>query len=117
MNLITSFNIIAFSFSYQLNLFPTYNSLGWNKSNETALKAVIIGVSVTAFLYIMVGILSIYTFGNDLETSVLTNVDAEDNAFSWIIRIAFLIVLGCHIPYIFFPTKESLLILVDEITN
>merc|ERR1719225_899996 len=50
-------------------------------------------------------------------TSVIDNVDEEDNAYSYVIRVAFLLVLACHIPYVFFPAKESLLILFDEAKN
>ena len=70
---------------------------------------------MTTTVYLSVGILSIYVFGSALHASVLENVDEEDNLYSLVIRIAFMIVLACHIPYVFFPTKESLLIMVDEV--
>ena len=66
MKLVTGFNIIAVAFSYQINLFPMYNSLGWNKSNKTGLTAVVIGVSMTVFIYVVLGILCVYTFGSEL---------------------------------------------------
>lgn len=114
MKLITGFNIIVLAYSYQINLFPTYNSLGANKSNSTGIKAVAIGTSLSALIYITLGILSIYLFGSSLDASVLTNVDEESNVYSYIIRVSFLIVLACHIPYIFFVTKEPFLIIIDE---
>ena len=73
-----------------------------------------IGSGLSLLIYVSLGILSIYIFGSDLESSVLKNVDEEKNVYSYIIRVAFLLVLACHIPYIFFPTKESFLIIVDE---
>ena len=114
LDLITSFNTVVLAYAYQINLFPTYNSLGENKTNETAVKAIKIGSSLTFFVYTSLGILSIYTFGESLEDDVFINVDEEQNIYSLIIRIAFLIVLACHIPYSFFPTKESLLLMIDE---
>ena len=105
------------AYAYHINLFPTYNSLGTNKSNKTGMKAVAIGSSMSFGIYVSLGILSIYMFGTDLEASVLKNVSEENNVYSYIIRIAFLLVLGCHIPYIFFPTKESFLIIFDEAEN
>ena len=81
------------------------------------MMAVLIGTIASSIIYLSIGILSIYTFGTEIESSVIKNVNEEDNAYSYIIRISFLLVLACHIPYIFFPTKESLLIIVDEIQN
>jgi len=37
IELVTGFNIIVLAYSYHLNLFPTYNSLGSNKSNKAGL--------------------------------------------------------------------------------
>ena len=117
MQLVTGFNIIVLAYAYHINLFPTYNSLGTNKSNKSGMGAVAIGSALSTLIYISLGILSIYTFGSALETSVIKNVDEEQNVYSYIIRITFLIVLATHIPYIFFPTKESFLIIFDEAKN
>ena len=50
LDLITSFNTVVLAYAYQINLFPTYNSLGENKTNETAVKAIKIGSSLTFFV-------------------------------------------------------------------
>mmetsp|Transcript_29778 Transcript_29778/g.36957 ORF Transcript_29778/g.36957 Transcript_29778/m.36957 type:complete len:141 (+) Transcript_29778:733-1155(+) len=117
MELVTGLNIIVLAYAYQINLFPTYNSLGANKSNKTGLDAVAISAALSFLIYVSLGILSIYIFGSSLESSVLKNVDEERNIYSYIIRVCFLVVLGCHIPYIFFPTKESFLIIIDQAQN
>lgn len=117
MELVTGFNTIVLAYAYQTNLFPTYRSLGANRNNDTAMRGILFGVTMSFFIYITLGILSIYTFGESLESDVFVNINEEDNAFSLTIRIAFLIVLACHIPYVFFPTKESFLIIIDELQN
>jgi len=65
-------------------------------------------------LYTSVGLLSVYMFGSGVDSNVLDNVNEESNTSSYIIRFMFLIVLACHIPYIFYFGKEGLLIFVDE---
>ena len=47
MELVTGFNTIVLAYAYQTNLFPTYNSLGANKTNETALNGIVIGIALT----------------------------------------------------------------------
>lgn len=66
-------------------------------------------------MYISLGIICLYDFGTALDANVLTNVDEEKGSvISYIIRVAFLIVLACHIPYIFYTGKESMLIFLVE---
>jgi len=77
MELVTGFNIIVLANAYHINLFPTYNSLGPNKSNKAGLKSVAVGSGLSTLIYVSLGVLSIYTFGSDLKASVLTNVDEE----------------------------------------
>ena len=117
LNLVTGFNIIVLAMGYHTNLFPTYNAFGAKKSNKLGLQAIVVASVLSTLIYITLGILSIYIFGTDLEASVLDNVDQETNVYSYIIRACFLLVLAFHIPYIFFVTKESLLIIYDEAKN
>lgn len=71
----------------------------------------------SAVIYQLMGVLALFTFGSTLMPSVLTNIDSETSAVSFVIRAIFIVVLACHIPYIFFAQKESLLIMVDEARN
>jgi amino acid permease len=89
LKLVTAMNITTTAYAYQVSLFPTYNSLGENRSNKNALKTVIIGLSMTFTIYVSLAILSIYIFGSELHASVLENVDEQDNTYSIIIRVAF----------------------------
>jgi hypothetical protein len=80
------------------------------------MAAVSLALLVTVCIYIVVGITCVYDFGTALTSNVLENVDEETGApISYIIRISFLLVLACHIPYIFFTGKESTIIVVVEV--
>ena len=78
------------------------------------MKSIGIAIGFSFFLYVGLGVLSIFVFGSGISSNLLNNVNTETSITSYIIRIAFMIVLACHIPYIFYFTKESLLIMIDE---
>jgi len=114
--LLTSFAIILVGYGFQQNLFPLFMSLQGNtqQKNKQSKRSIILALSATLIVYMSVGILCLYDFGSELSGNVLDNIDKEVNWSSYVIRSAFLIVLACHIPYIFFSGKESLLIMIEE---
>ena len=67
-------------------------------------------------IYITFSMLAIYIFGSSLEPDVMQNVGGIINheVISAILRVAFAVVIVCHIPYIFFSCKEAFLIILDE---
>lgn len=77
-------------------------------------KAMWIGVALVIVIYTSLGVLSVFSFGSSLTSNVFDAVDTEDTIYSIIIRISFLIVIACHIPFVFLPTKEGFLIIIDE---
>jgi hypothetical protein len=68
-------------------------------------------------------VVSVLLFGEQItvmSTNIILNINREnivdpDRWESYILRILFMLVLACHIPFIFFSGKESLLIIIDEI--
>lgn len=69
----------------------------------------------TTLIYASCGIFGVYLFGSILNENVLENIDGETTLVSYIIRFSFLIVLACHVPYVFFLGKEGACIVVDEV--
>lgn len=110
--LVTSFSIVLVAYSCQQNMFPLQSSL---KDKSEIEKAVGLGLIYVLVVYVTLGIISVFLFGSTIDESVLDNISAEVTPSSYIIRISFLLVLACHIPYIFFSGKESICIMVDEL--
>lgn len=87
-----------------------------SKVSGDGLSAIILALGMSMIIYISLSILSIYTFGSRLEADVIVNVSNELN-HQWesiTLRVAFAIVIICHILYLFFSGKEAMLIIIDE---
>lgn len=79
------------------------------------MKAVHMALGFTSTIYILIALMGIFFFGLVLKDDVLKNVGME--GFIWeslVLRFTFAFILSSHIPFLFFPGKESLLIMVDE---
>ena len=116
IKIITAISTILVGYGFQQNFFPTYHSLK-HKSDKRIIGSVYGAVFLSMFLYTTVSFISIYMFGSSVSKgNILANVAEEKGEWvSYALRAAFLIVIGCHIPFLFFSGKESLLTIVDEI--
>ena len=76
---------------------------------------------MVAIIYTFLAIFCFFLFGGSLDegSDVMDNINSEGKDYweSFILRFLFLIVLACHIPFIFFSGKEALLIMIDEFNN
>lgn len=85
------------------------------------MKASNLGLAFTWIIYVVVAILGVFMFGSELDSSILDNIGEVTNPVSgrgfwetYIEQSAFMLVLMCHVPFIFFSGKEGLLIIIDE---
>ena len=67
-------------------------------------------------VYLLVGFMAIALFGPDLQPNILIDIE-QLGALSLLMRLIFLIVIICHIPFIFFCAKEGACIVSDEIIH
>lgn len=111
--------MVAFSFAN--NLFPIYSSLAV-KTNDNMAKVSALSIGLVFFMYTLLSVVCLFLFGEQIYqgTNVMNSVNREilmdpKRWESFILQILFMIVLACHIPFIFFSGKEALCIIVDEL--
>mmetsp|Transcript_12699 Transcript_12699/g.21385 ORF Transcript_12699/g.21385 Transcript_12699/m.21385 type:complete len:311 (+) Transcript_12699:175-1107(+) len=125
INFIKAISIMLVSYSCQQNLFPIYSELKV-KTNSECSKSFAIASLLVGALYITLAVVSLYMFGSEVESSILENVGHECSKDplsgeldcpweSIVLRFMFLVVIACHVPFIFFSGKEGMLIIIDEI--
>ena len=80
------------------------------------------GTGLICGIYLTFGLLSIFMFGSGVKPNILDSVAAECKVGAgkcpwetFVLQILFLIVLACHIPFVFFSGKEGILIIIDEL--
>jgi len=116
-NLFTSISIILVAYSFQVNFFPTYNNMR-DTSNEGALKATALSIFFSMIIYLVISYLSIIMFGSDIYPNILDNIsEYQGETTALILSVMFLIVIGCHIPFIFFGGKDCALNLYNELSK
>ena len=81
------------------------------------------GTTLICGIYLLFGVLSIFMFGSGVQPNILDSVAAECKSGgkcpweTYVLQILFLIVLACHIPFVFFSGKEGILIIIDELAR
>ena len=118
----SAISVILVAFSCQYNLFPIYSELNEKKPHN---HIIIFGQACmfVSALYIGVAIIAMQIFGADCGNygSVLQLIALEDNGSgfkpweSMVLRLIYIVVVFCHIPFLFFSGKESILIVIDEL--
>ena len=123
---VSGLSVILVAFGCQQNLFPIYSELK-NKTQNELVGSFGMACASVLVLYVILSVIGIYMFGSDIarESTILKNVEEEctlhkDESCPWesiVLRFMFMIVIACHIPFLFFSGKEGTLIIVDEISR
>ena len=97
-------------------VFPTYAELE-NRSTSRYAWVSVNSNCIYTVVYSFIGVLGTLVFGNALETNFLENMALRDGLLSIFIRLSYVMIVLCYIPYCFFALKEFTLVLIDEVTN
>lgn len=118
---LTSISTSLVAFAFANTLFPTFSALRV-KTNENMMKVTYYSVGLVFTIYVFLAVVSLFLFGRGCNsgTDVMTSVNLEmthdpKRKEAFVLQLLFMIVLSCHIPFIFFSGKESICIIIDEI--
>ena len=80
------------------------------------MKAVSATIIITSSIYFLTSTPCLYMYGTDIDRNLFNNIGMEKaTLMSVLLRIEYILVICCHIPYFFFASKECLLIMIDEL--
>jgi amino acid permease len=80
------------------------------------LKTVSLAMFLTCLIYIIVALTAIALFGSNLSSNIMLDIE-NIGPISLVIRIVFLVVIICHVPFTFICAKEGACVAVDEAIN
>jgi len=115
---------MIFCFAFTSNLFPIYSALKV-KTNENGLKVFGIATVIAIVVFSGVSLIGLMIFGKQIVQNggnLISNINLEvslntgnNHWEAYVMRILYFIIVITHVPPIFFPGKEAILIMVDEI--
>ena len=112
--MVDSFNITLTSYGYLINLFPIAMQLK-NRSYANVIKSALLALVFVFTAYVILTSLSMNIFGeHNIQMSIFENLKTDNGLLSIGIRLLFLIIFLCNIPYLFFPGKISILNALQE---
>ena len=107
-----SVNIAVASQGFVIALFPIYSSMA-RDARPRVMTSVTIALMFTMSVYTLLSIVSIAYYGQEnIAPSIFTNIEKEEGFASIALRLLFLMIFFCNIPFVFFAGKTALLAVV-----
>ncbi len=67
-------------------------------------------------IYIVLAILYVYSYGSAIFENLLDNMTSKNGYWdTYVLRGSFLVMISCHIPFVFFYGREQFMIIIDEL--
>jgi len=125
LDMVPPLTLMIFCFAFTSNLFPIYSALR-DKTNENGLKVFGIATCLAIFTFSGVSMLGIMIFGKNVTLNagnLISNINEEvrhnesgkGHWEAFLLRALYFVIIVTHVPPIFFPGKEAVLIMIDEI--
>jgi len=107
---------ILLAYAFQTTYFPVFESLRV-KTDRNGIYASIISLVVCFSIYVMIAVVAILAYGQDIGSDIMENISTKDDKHftDYILMVLFMIIAAMHIPIVLFIGKEAVLIIVDEL--
>jgi len=115
-SIVDSVTIVLTAYGFILNFYPIFAQME-DKSNKNGYVATLLAMFFCFVAYVSFSFLALSSYGENLSPNIFDNLSHETNFASYIIRLVFLVIFFCNIPFIFLPGKECLLMIIDEIKH
>eukprot|EP00347_Sterkiella_histriomuscorum_P012714 403367497 len=112
-NIIDSISIILTAYGFVINFYPIYSQLD-KKTNKNGYLTSLIALLLSFSVYMIFSILATQIYGKNINPTVFDNLQYENNVASYFIRLIFLAIFICNMPFVFLPGKECLLTMIAE---
>ena len=110
-------NIGVASQGFVISLFPIYCDMT-SQARPKVLYSVFYALMFCFAVYAILGLVSIEYYGlANIEQNIFDNLKTSDDIFSILLRIVFLQIFLCAIPFIFFAGKLSILAIAQKCTS
>jgi amino acid permease len=114
---IQALSVFLFSYNFSTFEFPMYSSLGPERNEKKMMNAISLAMFLTLSIYLTTGFLALKVFGPNISNNILLNFNKIDGFLPMLSQLIFLILIICHVPYMFLVGKEAICIVGDEIIN
>eukprot|EP00347_Sterkiella_histriomuscorum_P001964 403369990 len=115
-SIVDAINIILTAYGFVMNFYPTFSQLD-KKTNTNGYAASIIALLFSFIVYMLFSILASEIYGENIQPTLFDNLQYETNVASYFIRVIFLAIFICNMPFAFLPGKECLLSMIEEYRN
>ncbi|CDW73860.1 UNKNOWN [Stylonychia lemnae] len=108
--------IVMTAYGFMMSFFSIFTQLQV-KTESNGFKSLIIGMLACFAIFMILSTLAVTLYGNNLQPNLFDNIQVEANAASLIMRILFLPIFVFNAPFVFLAGKESLLMIIDDLTS
>jgi len=102
---------IAYTFHY--NIFPIYDSLK-ERNNRGMMKSSILGIVMSAFVYLVVGIIGFIIYGTSVEGNIIENLADSTDAVSMVAKLAYTVSSTMSFPLLYLGARNNIEYLIVD---